>query len=224
MNDLNTSPRIWRISTNIGLDSPIGEALKVLLRTFDNNKYYVYFYCSTFYNTYYLPVLSIYLWIQTHSSKPIPIWRCFIKKTDANLKKSVCCHPLGFRVPIQNPVLITVTLWCGRWRLKLPVSRFFTHVFIQTQIKENVKAPRHWPLWGKFTGEFPIQRASNAEKASIWWRHHVVLVLACQIISFAQAFTKCQKNTLHDVNSQKQNFVWYRCENTWCKCWEILCK
>ena len=23
------------------------------------------------------------------------------------------------------------------------------------------------------TGEFPVQRASNAEKVSIWWRHHV---------------------------------------------------
>ena len=22
------------------------------------------------------------------------------------------------------------------------------------------------------TGEFPVQRASNAENASIWWRHH----------------------------------------------------
>ena len=23
--------------------------------------------------------------------------------------------------------------------------------FIQTQVKENIKAPRHWPLWGEFT-------------------------------------------------------------------------
>ena len=33
----------------------------------------------------------------------------------------------------------------------------FTQPFIQTQIKENTKAPRHW------TGEFPAQMASNAE-------------------------------------------------------------
>ena len=39
------------------------------------------------------------------------------------------------------------------------------------QIKENIKAPRHWPLCGKFT-EVPAQMASNAEKVSIWWRHH----------------------------------------------------
>ena len=33
------------------------------------------------------------------------------------------------------------------------------------KMKENIKAPRHWPLCGKFTetGEFPAQKASNAE-------------------------------------------------------------
>ena len=28
------------------------------------------------------------------------------------------------------------------------------------------------------TGEFPSQRASNADNVSIWWRHHVVYLLA----------------------------------------------
>ena len=62
----------------------------------------------------------------------------------------------------------------ARWRLKSPASRLFTQSFIQTQIKENIKAPRHWPLCGEFTGtgEFPAQRASYAENVSIWWRHH----------------------------------------------------
>ena len=47
-------------------------------------------------------------------------------------------------------------------------------LFRSTQIKENIKAPRHWPLCGEFTGtgEFPAQRASNAENVFIWWRHH----------------------------------------------------
>ena len=46
--------------------------------------------------------------------------------------------------------------------------------FIRAQIKENIKAPRHWPLCGEFTGpgDFPAQRASNAENVSVWWRHH----------------------------------------------------
>ena len=35
-----------------------------------------------------------------------------------------------------------------------------------------MKAPRHWPLCGEFTGEFPPQMGSNAENVPIWWRHH----------------------------------------------------
>ena len=33
-----------------------------------------------------------------------------------------------------------------------------------------------WPLWRNSlaTGEFPAQRARNAENVSIWWRHHVM--------------------------------------------------
>ena len=69
---------------------------------------------------------------------------------------------------------ITLTSKWPRWRLKSPASRLFTQPFIQTQIKENIKTPLHWPLCGEFTGtgEFPAQRASYAVNVSIWWRHH----------------------------------------------------
>ena len=40
----------------------------------------------------------------------------------------------------------------------------FTQPLIQAQMKENIKVLRHWPL--------AAQKASNAENASIWWRHH----------------------------------------------------
>ena len=53
--------------------------------------------------------------------------------------------------------------------------RLFTQAFVQAQIKENDKAPLHWPLFEgnpQVTGEFPAQRASNAENVFIWWRHH----------------------------------------------------
>ena len=33
--------------------------------------------------------------------------------------------------------------------------------FIQTQIKENTKGPRHWPLWGEFTGDQWIPRTNG---------------------------------------------------------------
>ena len=44
----------------------------------------------------------------------------------------------------------------------------FTQSVIQAQIEENIKGPRHWPLWGEFTA----QRANDAKSVSIWWRHH----------------------------------------------------
>ena len=48
----------------------------------------------------------------------------------------------------------------------------------KAQIKENIKAPRHWPLCGEFTiaGEFPAQMASNAENVSSWWLHHDIKI------------------------------------------------
>ena len=57
----------------------------------------------------------------------------------------------------------------GTMGLKSPASTLFTQPFSQAQIKENIKAPRHWPLYGDFTGdgEFPAQMASNAETVSI---------------------------------------------------------
>ena len=62
---------------------------------------------------------------------------------------------------------------------QLTASLVFSQPFIQALIKENAKAPRHWPLWGKSTGHqwIPSQRASNAENVSIWWRHVLCFVL-----------------------------------------------
>ena len=34
------------------------------------------------------------------------------------------------------------------WHLKSPASRLFTQLFVQVQIKENIKALHHWPLRG----------------------------------------------------------------------------
>ena len=75
----------------------------------------------------------------------------------------------------MSVVAIMMTSKWARWRLKSQASPLFTQPFIQTQIKENIKAPRHWPLCGEFTGDrwIPAQRASYAENVSIWWRHHV---------------------------------------------------
>ena len=75
---------------------------------------------------------------------------------------------------------ITVTSLWSRWRLKSPASRLFAQPSVQAQIKKNIK-PRHWPLCGNspVTGEFPAQRASSAENAHIWWRHHGLVNQHC---------------------------------------------
>ena len=56
---------------------------------------------------------------------------------------------------------ITMTSQWARWRLKSSASRLFTQSFIQTQIKENTKALRHWPLCGEFTGGQWISRTKG---------------------------------------------------------------
>ena len=59
--------------------------------------------------------------------------------------------------------IITVTLWWARWRLKSPASRLFTQSLVQAQNneKQNIKTPRHWPLWGKFNGDRWIPRTNG---------------------------------------------------------------
>ena len=40
-------------------------------------------------------------------------------------------------------------------------SQLFAKPFVQAEIKENIKAQRHWPLWGEFTGDQWIPRAKG---------------------------------------------------------------
>ena len=76
----------------------------------------------------------------------------------------------------------------ARWRLKSPASPLFTQPFIQVQIKENTKAPRHWHLWGisPANAEFPAQMTSNMENVSfddiIMFRYPVVSVQSLKTI------------------------------------------
>ena len=65
------------------------------------------------------------------------------------------------RYPIPQPKVITMTSYWVRWGFKSPASRLFTQSFIHTQIKENVKAPRYWPLCGEFTGDRWIPRTNG---------------------------------------------------------------
>ena len=89
----------------------------------------------------------------------------------------------------------------------------------QTQIKENIKAPRHWPLCGEFTGtgEFPAQRASYAENVSIWWRHHDGCMFSkggpCSVTStFPGHIMRCFQSQTSEtetfISVLRQLFIW----------------
>ena len=53
----------------------------------------------------------------------------------------------------------------------------FAQLFVQVQIKANIKVPRHWPLWRESTGDrwITITKCQKRENVSIWWRHHVTI-------------------------------------------------
>ena len=80
--------------------------------------------------------------------------------------------------------ILMQTLRVIRWRLKSPASPLFTQPFIQAQIKENIKASRHWPLCGELTGDRWIPRTNDQlpGNVSIWWRHHEVNALWCFVL------------------------------------------
>ena len=60
-------------------------------------------------------------------------------------------------------------------RLKSPALHLFTQPLIRRRSKKTSKLRVTGLCVGNSpgTGEFPAQRASNAENVSIWWRHHV---------------------------------------------------
>ena len=70
--------------------------------------------------------------------------------------------------------------------------------FIQAQIKENIKAPRHWPLCREFTGtgEFAAQRAGDTENVSIWWRHNAseLVKTHCRLTTWKETPLEFEKN------------------------------
>ena len=60
---------------------------------------------------------------------------------------------------------------------------FLNQPFVQVQIKENIKAPRHWPLWEEFGGDrWPVNSPHKGpvthkmfpfDDVIMWWLFHV---------------------------------------------------
>ena len=85
---------------------------------------------------------------------------------------------------------------------------------IRAQIKENIKAPRHWPLCGEFTGtgEFLARIASNAENVSIddvimsWQGYQTVA--ECFSHKLLLRITFSFDSTRHDIVFCREGFQW----------------
>ena len=74
--------------------------------------------------------------------------------------------------------------------------------------QRNIKAPRHWPLCGEFTGtgEFPAQRASYAENVSIWWRHHVLFI--SNVYAYITWFIYLVQHTTYGIICKQMPWQW----------------
>ena len=69
---------------------------------------------------------------------------------------------------------ITITSqWVG-WHLKSPASRLLALTLVQAQNVYNMKAPRHWSLWGEsIPNKGPVTRKCFNLMTSLWIRWHL---------------------------------------------------
>ena len=136
----------------------------------------VQFVWSALMNTGY-DFLDDTLW-HSSNSRHLPLgkaktWQ--LSNISNNYRPDVGCHDCHFglhtatahnwmwstRTRHSTYGLITMTSQWAWWRLRSPASRLFTQPFIRAQIKDNIKAPRHWPLSGDFTGDRWIPRRNG---------------------------------------------------------------
>ena len=94
-----------------------------------------------------------------------------------------------------------------------------TQLFVQTKMKENIKAPRHWPLWGEFTGDQWIprtKRASDAENVSISCTSHEMSSKSKP--HRRRSFERCHSN----IPSHSQRWRGSRKHRPFCACVLLL--
>ena len=103
-------------------------------------------------------------------------------------------------------IVITMTSWWALWRLKSPALWLFPQPFIRAQIKKisNLCITGLCEENSPVTGEFSAQRASDAENAVIWWRHHGSVTVCLYIFQNEAA--------LFAAGSHQQcQVVWHSC-------------
>ena len=103
------------------------------------------------------PVFKVTGYCYYQSIVPFAIQAGNIHKTSM-VVRIVCYKLMWYITKVAKSFYITLTSWWARRRLKSPASRLFTQPFIRAQIKENIKAPRHWPLCGNSPHKWPVMR------------------------------------------------------------------
>ena len=89
------------------------------------------------------------------------VYYCYVKIPQCGyIVWSPDCNVQKHMAPLAICYITMTSQWAGP-RLKSPASRLFTQPFIRAQFKENIKAPRHWPLCGEFTGDRWIPRTNG---------------------------------------------------------------
>ena len=92
------------------------------------------------------------LWCILNSVMINTLWRAQIYQTMTFIRHCVI-HQYGVCHWSGCTDYCDIIMGWARWCLKSPDSRLFTQPFIEAQIKENIKAPLHWPLYREFTGD-----------------------------------------------------------------------
>ena len=88
---------------------------------------------------------------------------------------------------------------------------YFTQAFIQGHIRESIKAPRHWPLCGEFTGDRWIPRTKGRDKFdAILWRQFQMHSLEWKYINFDWNFTEVflKVSPIHDMVIRSDMNIW----------------
>ena len=102
-------------------------------------------------------------------------------------KLNTVSHSLSFfsKVDLALDEYTSIDICFYRWRLKSPASRLFAQPDIQAQIKENIKAPRYWPLCGEFTGDRWIPHTKGQKHGKCFhlmtssWTHLLLVPHIC---------------------------------------------
>ena len=71
------------------------------------------------------------------------------------------CFSVSGKTNLNIDLYLSPLQWHHNKRDGVANHRRITEPFAQAQIKENIKAPRHWPLWGTSTGDRWIPRRKS---------------------------------------------------------------